>query len=406
MFHPHWRERWVEWWYPIQGIGGFTWANKEAAVGLAGGDGRIECGAAVTRPRPGSRVQVLSGDRLLKEVKADLSPEHPLRFDLSAEEAGDSVTLVVLDEPGREIIRHTQDQQPRTITLHEEQKSADESPGGLLRRGLRAEENAEPEAAWELYERAVMIDPACDAAALALGRLAIERKPGQAVPRLQAVAGAMPESMAAAYYLGVALARCGRDEEAEVALRRAAGGPEFGHAARVELGLSAMRRGDWGEAVSLLGEAAETEREDVRARAILAAALRRAGRPKEAAARLEAAIKQAPTDRLVLAETHFCMAALSRPRLAAGALRRLHEMVPADPDPWIEMALDYSSAGLSEEAEELLAWGMARSAAVRRSPLVNYLLAALLSRLGPRLAPWIMILVGLYVLSDSATDLV
>jgi cadmium resistance protein CadD (predicted permease) len=32
--------------------------------------------------------------------------------------------------------------------------------------------------------------------------------------------------------------------------------------------------------------------------------------------------------------------------------------------------------------------------------------SALLSRLGPRLAPWMMILVGLYILSDSATDLV
>jgi cadmium resistance protein CadD (predicted permease) len=30
----------------------------------------------------------------------------------------------------------------------------------------------------------------------------------------------------------------------------------------------------------------------------------------------------------------------------------------------------------------------------------------LLSRLGPRLAPWMMILVGLYILSDSATDMV
>jgi cadmium resistance protein CadD (predicted permease) len=29
-----------------------------------------------------------------------------------------------------------------------------------------------------------------------------------------------------------------------------------------------------------------------------------------------------------------------------------------------------------------------------------------LSRLGPRLAPWMMILVGLYILSDSATDMV
>ena len=32
--------------------------------------------------------------------------------------------------------------------------------------------------------------------------------------------------------------------------------------------------------------------------------------------------------------------------------------------------------------------------------------SGVLSRLGPRLAPWMMILVGLYILSDSATDLV
>lgn len=32
--------------------------------------------------------------------------------------------------------------------------------------------------------------------------------------------------------------------------------------------------------------------------------------------------------------------------------------------------------------------------------------SATLSRLGPRIAPWMMILVGLYILSDSATDVV
>ncbi len=382
MMHPHWGERWVEWWYPIKGIGRFTWANKEAAVRVAGSDGKIECGAVVTRPRPGSRVRVMDGRRLLKEVNADLSPEHPLRLDVPAEEVSDSVTLVVLDEDDRQIIRHTQDQEPRTITLREEQRGPDESPGELLRRGLRAEESAEPDAAWELYDKALMIDSACDAAALALGRLAIERKPSQAVPRLQAVAAALPDSTAAAYYLGVALARTGRDEEAEAALRRAAGGPEFGHAARVELGLAAMCRGDWEEAVSLLWEGAGTEREDMRARALLAAALRKAGRPKEAGATLDAAIKRSPVDRLALAEAHFCMAALSRPRLAAGALRRLHEMVPAEPDPWIELALDYWAAGLFEEAEGLLTWAMQRRAAIRRSPLVKYLLAAVLGRLG------------------------
>ncbi len=379
---PHWSERWTEWWYPVKGMGGFTWANKEAAVRVAGRGGKIECSAIVTRPRPQARMRVMSGDTLLREERADLSPDRPLRIEMPAEEAGRAVTLTLLDADGREIIRHTQDQEPRTITLREERKASDASPGDLLRRGLRAEEQADPDMAWELYERALMIDPGCDQAALALGRLAIAHKPNQALTRIGAVAAQMPESAAAAYYLGVALARVDRDEEAEAAFWRAGAGPEFGHAARVELGLIALRRGEWEQAVSLLRESVESEPDDVRARVLLAAALRKAGEYKEAVAAVEAAVERSPTDRFALAEIHFCMAALSRPRLAARGLRQLQEMMPPDPEPWIELALDYMAAGLFEEAEELLTWGMARRAIVRRCPLTHYLLAYLQVRLG------------------------
>ncbi len=382
MMPPHWGERWVECWYPVKGMGGFTWANKDAAVRVAGRDGKIECGAIVTRPYPKARVRVMSGEVLLKEERADLSPDRALRMDVSAEEVDGAVTLVVLDEDGGEIIRHTQDQRPSTIALPAEQKRSDTSPGELVRRGLRAEERAEPEAAWELYERALMIDPGCDGAALALGRLAIEHKPEQAVARMSAVAAERPESAQAAYYLGVALARAGREQEAEAAFRRAADGPDFGHAAQIELGLAAMRSGQWERAASLLHEAARSRPDDMRARAFLAAALRKAGRPRESAATLEAAMDRCPADRLVIAETHFCMEALSRPRLAARRLRELREMVPSDPEPWLELALDYVAAGLIEEADELLEWAMARSAVVRRTPVAHYLLAHLQGKLG------------------------
>ncbi|MCJ7752191.1 MAG: DUF5107 domain-containing protein, partial [Armatimonadetes bacterium] len=379
---PHWTERWTEWWYPVQRMGALSWANKEAAVGLARRGGGIECGLIVTRPVPGARVLLAAGDTVLEEERLDLVPGRPLRMKVPQADPTRPATVCLWDGQGREIIRYAEGQRPRTIRIREEPQTRDSSPGELLRRAARAEEQADPDAAWDLYERALMVDPACEEAALALGRLAIEHKPGQALARLEGAAAALRSSPAAAYCMGVALARAGRDPEAETELWRAAQRPEYAHAARVELGQLLMRRGDWREAAEVLRVSLDYGPADTRTRVLLAAARRKEGRVKEALAALDEARRQSPADRLALAEMHFCMVEMERPRLAARCLRELSELMPAESDPWLELALDCLAAGLPDEAVELLTWASGRIPAVRDCPLSHYLLGHLLHRLG------------------------
>jgi tetratricopeptide (TPR) repeat protein len=246
---------------------------------------------------------------------------------------------------------------------------------------LRTEERADPGGAWALYEKALMIDPTCEEAALALGRIATERNPSQALPRLQPVAAALPESAPAAYYLGIALTRAGRDAEAEAELWRASHWPQFAHAARVELGLIAMRRREWTAATALLHESLSFDPRDAKARGLLMATLRKDGQPGLALALADAGPGN-PHDRLMLAETHFAFAELGRTRLQARALRELASMVPPEVDAWIELALDYLAAGLAGEAVELLSWAEAHVKGTDRSPLLHYLLSDALTRLG------------------------
>lgn len=402
---PHHTEQWTEYWYPVKGIGGFAWANREAAVRICRREGRVECGVMVTRPLPGALVRVAAGDRVLHEQRADPAPDRPLRLGVSAgrDWPDAPLTLGLLDGGGREIIRYTENQPPRTLKPRDtppvgqvpklpqaDAESAGQLPhppqaesvSAMLRKALRAEEANDPEQARAIYEHILGSDAECAAALTASGRLAIRLDPEKALARLSQAAALAPESAEAAYYLGIALRRAGRDEEAEVELWRAAQGPAFAHAARVELGLIAMTRGDWCAAAAMLGKSLTYEPDDLRARCLLAASLRRAGRVKEAMAQVTAAHKGAPLDRLAAAEAHFCLWALGRHGLARRSLRDLHAMVPAQADPWLELSFDYAGAGLVEEAVSLLEWSAKRSPAVRSHPLVHYALACWLQRAG------------------------
>ncbi len=380
MLPPHHSEKWLEWWYPVSGAGGYEWANKEAAVRIARQDSRIKCVAAVTNPIPDARAIIVAGGRVIEELVTDIAPDRPLCMEASVLEG--PATFIICDETVREVIRYTEQQRPRTIELREPPEESEASVSELLRKAVHAEERAEPDSAWQLYEKAMILDPACDEAALALGRIAIERKPQQASPRLQNATTARPESAAAAYYLGLALVRAGREEEAETELWRAAHSPEFAHAAQFQLGLLAMRRRDWSVAASLFNDSLRFNAADARAWALLAAAARRAQRLDEAKHYLEFAQRNLFFDRLVYAEEYFLADTAGRPRVAARRLRELADLMPDEPDPWLELALDYANAGLWEEVTQLLSWAAGRVPAVQQSPLVHYLLAYSRERLG------------------------
>jgi tetratricopeptide (TPR) repeat protein len=385
---PHYCYRWLEWWYPVKRTGGFSWANEDAAVRIASENDKVEVGAAVIRAQRQALVRVAVGARVVHEVRCDISPDNPLRIDVPRVRTWPEgpLTLTLHDSAGQELIRHTEGQEPRTVSLREPTKpdsdDGEASVAALLREAVEAEQRMDPERAESRLREALERDPSCIEASVSLGRLTVDARPQDAVERLSAAAADAPEDAAASYYLGLALRRSRRLAEAEVELWRAAHSPGFAHTARVELGLLAMERGEWERAADVLCQSLNHGGEQVRARCMLAAVRRHQGMTRQAVAEAQAAQRASPLDRLAVAEAYFCYAAQGRPRVALRHLKELLDVVPESADPWIELALDYAGAGLVEEAVKLLEWSSDRVSVVRRSPLVHYLLAYLLGQRG------------------------
>jgi tetratricopeptide (TPR) repeat protein len=383
MLPPHHTIRWVEHWYAVHGTGGFAWANQEAALRISDQGAAVACGALTTRPVPDAVIRISAGPRVLHEQYASLAPDRPLRALIPKKDdwPQTGLTLAVRDETGHVIVECTEGRPPRTIALAQPAKTAEASgepsAGQLLRDAIRAEERGEPESAASLYGRALAADPACHAAAIALGRIAIESQPEEAVARLREAAMAAPESAEAAYYLGVALLRTGRLEEAEVALRRAAQEPQFAHPAWLELDLMAMRRGG-----HIAAERPGNDRDDVRAWCFRAASWRHYMHSRGAVELASRALKMAPYDRLANAEAWLCAMAEGKPRVAARHWRALRELISPGSDPWLELAFDYAAGGLLDDAVLLLDRAAHAITAVRRDPLVHYALAYWLDKLG------------------------
>ena len=386
---PHYTESWVEYWYPVAGTGGFAHANREAAVNIEGTPAEVKWGLAVTESQRNATLRFSIGGRVVHEQTQDLSPARALKATLPRRPDWPQgpVTLTVVEASGREVVSHTEEQPPRTLSLPEYDDSrfprVERTAGELLLKALRAEERGDKDFAVALYEQVLALDEDCLQAAVALGRLAIGRGELEAaVSRLARAAQAAPENPEAAYYLGIALRRSGRTEEAEYPLSRAAQSPEFAYAARVEWGQLLMQLRQWERAIYVLDQALGYHPQDTRAHCLRAAALRRTGQVREAAGAIEAFRAGAPQDRLAAAEAHLCASALGRPRVAARLLRELTELVPQEADPWHELAFDYLSAAMDEEAVSLLEAASKRVPPLRDHPLTHYLLGSLLARLG------------------------
>ncbi len=385
MFPPHHTYQWTEYWYAVKGTGGFSWANAEAALRVERSGRDADLGVLVTHPMPESLVRLAAGDRVVYEERLDLSPDRPLRKSTPLPEgANGPLTLTVVDRGGREVIRYAEDLRPRTINLAapaRPSEAAEPTLGELLRDARHAEQTRRPEEAWALYERVLSRDPACVEAAVALGRMAIEMRPQEAVARLTAAAELAPESGEAAYYLGIALARAAEEERAEFELRRAAQDPGYAHAALLEAGLTHGRRGDFASAAQTISLSLTSGSSDVKAWALRSAALRAQRRADKAEQATRAVLDLAPYDRLVRAEAHLCALAQERPRVAGRRFRELCGLMPPDADPWLELAFDYADAGLPADAVCLLERARKHVPAVKRDPLIHYALAYWLRRL-------------------------
>jgi tetratricopeptide (TPR) repeat protein len=340
-----------EFWYPFREIGGVKNANIEAAVNLEVEGGAARIGAATTASQPEARVVVDAAGKRVFERAVAIAPDKPFTasVDLPAGTKETDVRIAVL-AGGRELVSYqpavkkaspmpapvTPPPAPAAIKTNEE----------LLLAGQRLEQFHSPARDPDPYYLEVLKrDPSDSRANTALALLEYQRGLYADAERHLTTAitrlfhnYTRPRDGEAYYYLGLVQRALGKESEAVDAFERASWDHGWAAAGNYALAESASRRKDYAKALEYVERSLTTSAEDPKALAFKAALLRRMDRAQEAASLLQAAARLDPLDPWVRREL----------RLAQNGKPEAGDF--SDPQPYLELALDYGNAGLGDDA--------------------------------------------------------
>ena len=341
-----------QYWYPIQDTGPVHQATLEAAVRLDADGARVRIGAAATAARPGARITLRGGDRILLEDTADLAPGAPYvtetALDAPAEDLEVSVVhggdLLVSWRPGA-----APEPPAAAAPAAEPPAPADiDSVDELYQTGLHLDQyrhaTRSPEPYWQEALRRDPADARCNTA-LAARRLSAGLL-DEAEAMLRRAVGRLtrwnpnPRDGEAHYRLGLTLARLRRDDEAREAFGKALWDAAWADAAALATARLDLAAGRDAEAAAGLAELIERSPRHWQARNLAALAAVRSGDLDRARELVRGTLDADGLDA-------WARDLAVRFDLAAAA-------PTTDPAIALDVALEYRSAGADEAAADLL----------------------------------------------------
>ena len=351
--------RFAEHWMPVRGIDGITRANPEGVLYVARtarADETIDLalGVNVTAPLTGGTLRVRDGASVAAAVPVALDPSGAFTHIAPGLSASPRYTVEVVDDRGRVRIAHTEDtwdMLPATeIRLGPQPADTPPPPekrsdGDWAFVGGQEERHGQLLVAWATYAEGLRRFPESFALGKAAGRLAVALKRyEEAVAHLTPVLARATNDPEIQYYLGLAHAALGAEDDARTLWDGAQTLRAFRPAARLELSRSDARRGDLAAALERIQEVVEESPDSVRAGGFEVILLRRQGRRDEARKRLRYWQALDPTSSLLRHE------AAKLGSEDPGLFRHL----AGDPERILEIAVEYMGLGLWDDALELL----------------------------------------------------
>ena len=393
---PHRVERFTEYWYPVDDLGGgFDEATRDAAIDLKVEGARATVRGSANAKFDDAQLTIESGGRRIHSGEIDLDPVETFTaaFNVPADAAGRPLVVTLRAKDGRELLRYSTDTPPdgnpdfKPATRPVPDPKVRTSAEQVYVEGLAADKKSNERAARAAYLEALKRDPGFAPAHTALG-LSHYRSGeyGKAADHLTQALRRNRDAGDAHYYLGLVRRAQGRASEAAEHLTWAVRAGHRESVARYVLGEMALASGDTNAALEHLQQAVLLDPRDVKARTMLAMAERLAGRLESAQQRIDAVVWEMPLDYLALSEQHEVHKARGHEARARGAQGELWRLLAREPDSVLELAFDYLAAGRLQEGRGVLEEAVRRAGAQGREvfPMIHYALGYFYERSGDR----------------------
>lgn len=339
---PFQQASWEERWWQVRDMGGFVWANEQAALNLEVADGRAEMAAMVTNYAGAARLVLRAEDTVLWQGECELAPGQPVRVSAALPEppqgtklrlsllgGGGADEIISYVSPASHELRRTETvlQAPQTV------QKPPESAQSYYVEGIKQEKLACYQPARAAFEKALELDPDHAPAHVGLGLL--DYRSGLFAAARDHFYHATEQDVEedeAWYYLALTDLELGRREEAEIVLWRLMGRTQCRDEAAVLLARMALQQND----------------------SLAAEELLQSVRPSDYVARLR---EDDPKGVNLISPAYEC--------------------VPEDPEECLERALEAVALGGPTWAVRLLKEALEASETARRHPLIHYYLGAL-----------------------------
>ena len=368
---PREEKRFTQYFMPYKEVGAVKNATCEAAVGLEREGARAVVTVYTTAAYPDAVVRVWQGGTMLADRHAGLSPERPCRMEVL--DPGERLSVEVRDAENRLLVCYRETR----IEEKELPKPAEAIPPAadvettekLYLYGLHIEQYHH--ATWDAadyYCEGLRRDPEDIRLNNAYGKLLLKRglveesiRYFQRATQAATVKNPNPYDGECFFNLGVAFALTNNTDAAYEAFFKAAWSGAWQSAAYECVGCVDLARGDWQKAEQHLRESLAHGQGNMLARNALTLLLRKTGRTAEAAQTARETLRMDPIN----------LGAARELSLAEGAPETWSEGIDKNPNPYIELALEYARTESYADAADVLAEGWKRN----QYPLLAYYLA-------------------------------
>ncbi len=388
---PHRTERFVEYWIPLDRLGGpFNEANRDAVLRLAPEDGRTRLSIQVTTRTEDAEITVERGAQQIFQRKTTLDPAQVFSavFEADIKATGSPLRVRVKSKEGRNILTwRSNEPVDGNPDFKPARRPAPEANGPSSAEqewleGMAADKKSDVAAARTAWHKSLKRDPGYSPALVSMGLSYYRTGEYQEAARyLTAALARDKDSGSAHYFLALVLHALGRDREAADHLTTLVRSGWNESLARYLLGELSLAAGETNEALAQLSQAVRLAPSDFKARTRLALTERAAGRLQEAQAIIDPVVGEMPLDYLALSERGEIYKAAGKTEEADRTREELWRLLSREPDSVLELAFDYASIGRTAEARAVLQEALRRSIS---SPMVRYTLGYFLDLNGEK----------------------